>query len=85
MLELIRRFNLMSASVAMRILREKELAQRVRVMNFFINVAVECQKVQNFNGMMEIVSALYSSPIHRLKASPPPPPPLPSSLSPLPC
>lgn len=66
-LELIRRFNLMSASVAMRILREKELAQRVRVMNFFINVAVECQKVQNFNGMMEIVSALYSSPIHRLK------------------
>jgi son of sevenless-like protein len=69
-LELIRRFNLMSSCVMLRILREKDLAQRAKVLNFFINVAVECQKVQNFNGMMEIVSALYSSPIHRLKVSP---------------
>jgi len=66
-LELIRRFNLISAVVAYRILQEKETSPRVKVLNFFINVALECQRIQNFNGMMEIVSALNSSAIHRLK------------------
>jgi len=55
--------------VAYRILQEKETSPRVKVLNFFINVALECQRIQNFNGMMEIVSALNSSAIHRLKAS----------------
>ncbi len=57
----------MSNSVALTILREKDLERRVKIVNYFIHVALACKKLQNFNGMMEIVSALYSSPIYRLK------------------
>ena len=49
------------------ILREANLKQRTLVLRFFILFAEASYKLQNFNLLMEILGALGSSNLHRLK------------------
>lgn len=49
------------------ILRESNLKQRTQVLRFFILFAEASYKLQNFNLLMEILGALGSSNLHRLK------------------
>ncbi len=42
-------------------------SERVDLISLFIDVLRELQSLNNFNGMMEIISALDSSAVRRLK------------------
>ncbi|KNC52088.1 uncharacterized protein AMSG_00916 [Thecamonas trahens ATCC 50062] len=64
---IISRFNAMSEYVAVTILREAELEARVAVVTRFIQIASELRKINNFNGVMEILAGLQLTPIFRLK------------------
>eukprot|EP01088_Endostelium_zonatum_P020160 TRINITY_DN728_c1_g2_i1.p1 TRINITY_DN728_c1_g2~~TRINITY_DN728_c1_g2_i1.p1 ORF type:complete len:1443 (-),score=436.88 TRINITY_DN728_c1_g2_i1:116-4444(-) len=63
---MIGRFNQVSRWVATEVVKEKILKQRTAVLDFFINVAIGCRELKNYNGMMEIVSGLQSSSVYRL-------------------
>jgi len=65
--EMIERFNAMSEYVAVTILAEAELESRVSVVTRFIQVAHELRKLNNFNGVMEILAGLQLTSIFRLK------------------
>ena len=43
--------------------------QRARLLEKWIRVAEECCLLRNFSSMYAVVSALQSSPIHRLRAA----------------
>ena len=49
------------------ILRKDDAKKRVQIIRFFVQVAEKCRSYNNFSSMTAIISALYSSPIHRLK------------------
>lgn len=53
--------------VSTQIVKYSDVKKRVNVIRFFVNVAEKCRQLKNFSSMTAIVSALYSSPIHRLK------------------
>lgn len=65
-MEMIRRFNQVSRWVATSILQEQTPKDRAEVMSHFIDVAIECKELHNFNACMEIISGLQSSSIYRL-------------------
>eukprot|EP01130_Rhizamoeba_saxonica_P017236 TRINITY_DN8273_c0_g1_i1.p1 TRINITY_DN8273_c0_g1~~TRINITY_DN8273_c0_g1_i1.p1 ORF type:complete len:1053 (-),score=242.44 TRINITY_DN8273_c0_g1_i1:20-3178(-) len=65
--EMIERFNIVSNWVTTTICRETDLRQRVRLLERFIDIALELRKLNNFNAILEIVAGLNSSPVHRLK------------------
>ena len=48
------------------ILRKQEVKKRVHLITYFVQVAEKCKQYNNFSSMTAIISALYSSPIHRL-------------------
>lgn len=66
-------FNFIKASnhltnfVVYMIVRKEDQRKRVQVIRFFVNVAEKCRQYNNYSSMTAIISALYSSPIHRLK------------------
>lgn len=49
------------------IVRQTDIKKRVQLLQFFINVANHCCNLNNFSSMTAIISALFSSPIFRLK------------------
>lgn len=53
--------------VAQVILRSSEAKKRGQAIKFFVQVADQCRKLNNFSSMMAIISALYSATIHRMK------------------
>jgi son of sevenless-like protein len=53
--------------VSTQILSHNDVKTRVNVIKYFVTVAEKCRKLNNFSSMTAIISALYSSPIHRLK------------------
>lgn len=55
--------NFVSKSIVM----TNDLKKRVGVIKYFIAVAEKCRQLNNYSSMTAIISALYSSPIHRLK------------------
>lgn len=59
-------FNNFSNSVIIDILKP-ELRQRVDTLIFWIKVGDNCRKLNNFNGVMEILAALGSCPVCRLQ------------------
>ena len=66
---LARRFNTISRWVATQVIQVggSSLKRRAAVMKYFLLVAKHCRELDNFNGVMEILSGLHSSPIFRLK------------------
>lgn len=63
----IKSSNQLTTFVAYMILRKDEPRKRVQVIRYFVQVAEKCRQYNNFSSMTAIISALYSSPIHRLK------------------
>ncbi|CCG23471.1 Csc25 guanyl-nucleotide exchange factor [Candida orthopsilosis Co 90-125] len=59
--------NQLTNFVAYMILRKSDPKKRVQVIRYFIQVAEKCRQYNNFSSMTAIISALYSSPVHRLK------------------
>lgn len=43
--------------------------KRASMIGFWIRVAAHCRDLNSFNAIMEIVSGLNASPVHRLKKS----------------
>uniref|UniRef100_A0A6B2L009 Ras-GEF domain-containing protein n=1 Tax=Arcella intermedia TaxID=1963864 RepID=A0A6B2L009_9EUKA len=64
--KLTQRFNTISAWVKTTILSETSKQKRVKLMAKFIDIADILLQMNNFNGMLEITSALDSNPIVRL-------------------
>ncbi|EGV64562.1 ras GEF [Yamadazyma tenuis ATCC 10573] len=63
----IKASNQLTNFVAYMILRKQDIKKRVQIIRFFVQVAERCRQYNNFSSMTAIISALYSSPIHRLK------------------
>lgn len=53
--------------VSTEIISHNDIKKRVSIIKYFVNVAEKCRSLNNFSSMTAIISALYSSPIHRLK------------------
>ncbi|KAH3680849.1 hypothetical protein WICPIJ_008062 [Wickerhamomyces pijperi] len=53
--------------VSTQIVMYNDVKKRVSIIRYFVNVAEKCRQLKNFSSMTAIISALYSSPIHRLK------------------
>lgn len=60
-------FNRLSYLVATEICVSDKERNRIRLMEFFVDTALECQKLNNFNSFMAIATGLYMSPVVRLK------------------
>ncbi|EER33805.1 cell division control protein 25 [Candida tropicalis MYA-3404] len=65
--QFIKASNQLTNFVGYMILRKAEPKKRVQIIRYFIQVADKCRQYNNFSSMTAIISALYSSPIHRLK------------------
>ncbi|CUM65452.1 uncharacterized protein PRCAT00003091001 [Priceomyces carsonii] len=63
----IKESNQLTNFVAYMILRKADIKKRVQIIRYFVQVAEKCRQYNNFSSMTAIISALYSSPIHRLK------------------
>lgn len=64
--DFIKTSNQLTNFVAYMILRKQDVRKRVHVITYFVQVADKCKQYNNFSSMTAIISALYSSPIHRL-------------------
>lgn len=49
------------------IVREPDIKRRKQIIQYFIDIACSCRNLNNFSSMTAIVSAMFSSPIYRLK------------------
>lgn len=65
--QFIKASNQLTNFVGYMILRKADPKKRVQIIRYFIQVADKCRQYNNFSSMTAIISALYSSPIHRLK------------------
>lgn len=61
------RFNEVSNWIVTVIVTTRSPQLRTEIMVKFIQIAVACNKLNNFNAVFEVVSALLSTPVHRLK------------------
>lgn len=59
--------NALTNFVSYSIVQELDVHKRSRNIEFFIDVAYKCKELNNYSSMTAIVSALYSSPVYRLK------------------
>ncbi|KNC52502.1 Ras guanine nucleotide exchange factor A [Thecamonas trahens ATCC 50062] len=66
---LAKRFNYVSRWVSTLVitLGGSAVKRRAAVMKHFLAVAKACRALNNFNGVMEVLSGLHSSPVYRLK------------------
>eukprot|EP01114_Cavostelium_apophysatum_P007694 TRINITY_DN1984_c0_g2_i1.p1 TRINITY_DN1984_c0_g2~~TRINITY_DN1984_c0_g2_i1.p1 ORF type:complete len:861 (-),score=245.93 TRINITY_DN1984_c0_g2_i1:206-2788(-) len=65
--KLINRFNQVSMWVASEVVKVEDLKLRAVILNRFIFVAQKCLELNNYNAVMEILSALNCSAVHRLR------------------
>jgi len=65
--KMINRFNQVSLWVATEIVETEDLKLRAVILNRFIFIAQRCRELNNFNAVMEILSALQSASVHRLR------------------
>ena len=63
----IARFNYVNQWVVTAVTTCKGVHQRKETIVKLIQVADQCHALNNFNGIMEIISGLQSSAVHRLK------------------
>lgn len=66
---LITNSNHLTNWVSYAILRHSEPKRRATSIRYFIEVADNCRNYKNFSSMTAVISALYSSTIHRMKKS----------------
>lgn len=59
--------NQLTNYVSYSIVKQTDIKKRSRYIQYFITVAQHCKELNNYSSMTAIVSALYSSPIYRLK------------------
>lgn len=59
--------NNLTNFISYSIVKNMNVKRRARFIEYFIEVAHICKKMNNFSSMTAIVSSLYSSPIYRLK------------------
>ncbi|SCV04179.1 LAMI_0H14026g1_1 [Lachancea mirantina] len=59
--------NSLTNFVSYSIVRQLNLKKRAKIIQHFISIAEYCFELNNFSSMTAIISALYSSPIYRLK------------------
>eukprot|EP01103_Thecamoeba_quadrilineata_P013977 TRINITY_DN4029_c0_g1_i2.p1 TRINITY_DN4029_c0_g1~~TRINITY_DN4029_c0_g1_i2.p1 ORF type:complete len:920 (-),score=181.35 TRINITY_DN4029_c0_g1_i2:173-2932(-) len=64
---MIRRTNIVPFWVGTEIVHCNNLKSRKNLVQFFISIADKCRQLKNYNAVMEIVSGLQISPVHRLK------------------
>jgi son of sevenless len=62
----ISRFNQMSGWITTLMVKVKEMKPRVSLLKRFVDIAHECLKLNNFNSVVEIVSALGTTAVRRL-------------------
>ena len=69
--KMIKQSNTVPMWVATQILAYTDQKQKLRakMITLFIKIAKECDKLNNFNAVMEIIAGLQLSPIHRLQKS----------------
>jgi hypothetical protein len=67
--QIISRSNQVTDWVTTYILNEKKLKQRQRLLKQFLAVADACYEMNNYNTLFEIMMALVSQPVYRLKLS----------------
>lgn len=60
-------FNRLSYLVATEICVSDKKRNRAKVLEFFMDTAMECRRVNNFNSFMAISAGLFMSPVTRLK------------------
>lgn len=60
-------FNRLSRLVASEICKNLKKTHRVRLIEFFIDVAKECWNIGNFNSLMAVVAGLNNNSVKRLK------------------
>jgi hypothetical protein len=60
-------FNHVTYLVGTEVCRHSKKRNRVRIIEYFIDVAKECFNVGNFNSLMAVVAGLSLPPIARLK------------------
>jgi len=65
----IERFNLVSGFVKRTICTCEDKRKRIMLVKKFIDVAEKCRSCGNYNGVLQVLSAIKSGPIFRLKAS----------------
>eukprot|EP01103_Thecamoeba_quadrilineata_P006394 TRINITY_DN1611_c0_g1_i1.p1 TRINITY_DN1611_c0_g1~~TRINITY_DN1611_c0_g1_i1.p1 ORF type:complete len:923 (+),score=205.66 TRINITY_DN1611_c0_g1_i1:75-2843(+) len=63
---LISRFNNFSRWVTTQIVKQSKVKDRKKLIEKFINIAIKCREINNFNGVMEILAGLADSAVHRL-------------------
>lgn len=59
--------NTLTNFVSHTIVKQSDVKTRSKLTQYFVTVAQHCKELNNFSSMTAIVSALYSSPIYRLK------------------
>ncbi|CAI4657185.1 CDA_G0037760.mRNA.1.CDS.1 [Saccharomyces cerevisiae] len=59
--------NTLTNFVSYTIVKQADVKTRSKLTQYFVTVAQHCKELNNFSSMTAIVSALYSSPIYRLK------------------
>jgi son of sevenless-like protein len=64
--EFIYNSNDLTNFVSTTIVKQGDIKKRVSVIKYFVDVAEKCRHLNNFSSMTAIISALYSSPVHRL-------------------
>ncbi|SCV00141.1 LANO_0F05402g1_1 [Lachancea nothofagi CBS 11611] len=61
--------NTLTNYVSFAIVKQSNIKKRARIIQHFISIAEHAYELNNFSSMTAIISALYSSPIFRLKRS----------------
>lgn len=59
--------NNLTNFVSYTIVSNANISRRIQIITYFIAVAQYCRDINNFSSMTAIISALYSSPVYRLK------------------
>jgi len=66
---MIKRFNQTSTWVTTEVLKGDTVADRAKRICWYIELCQHLRKIGNYNAVMEVVSGLSASPVHRLKAT----------------
>lgn len=65
--EFINNSNSLTDYISLMVLKRHDIVRRAKTIVFFISVAEQCRKLNNYSSMTAIISSLSSSPIHRLR------------------
>eukprot|EP00007_Cunea_sp_BSH-02190019_P007766 CAMPEP_0174239598 /NCGR_PEP_ID=MMETSP0417-20130205/15360_1 /TAXON_ID=242541 /ORGANISM="Mayorella sp, Strain BSH-02190019" /LENGTH=1141 /DNA_ID=CAMNT_0015318559 /DNA_START=130 /DNA_END=3555 /DNA_ORIENTATION=- len=66
-LKMIGQFNRVSHAITAMIVSQTKLKSRVALLTKFIAIAEQLMELNNFNGLIEVISGINSSPVRRLK------------------